>query len=74
MGFEDSVLICDVVDPILNKILIENRRYGPMEVWHAHKDGTEFPMLMSGIVINDDTGSPKYLANGCLSPFLPVLR
>jgi D-3-phosphoglycerate dehydrogenase / 2-oxoglutarate reductase len=24
MGFEDSVLICDVVDPILNKILIDN--------------------------------------------------
>ncbi len=24
MGFDDSVLICDVVDPILNKILIDN--------------------------------------------------
>ena len=24
MGFEDSVLICDVVDPVLNKILIDN--------------------------------------------------
>jgi D-3-phosphoglycerate dehydrogenase len=24
MGFEDSVLICDEVDPILNKILIDN--------------------------------------------------
>ena len=24
MGFEDSVLICDVVDPILNKILVDN--------------------------------------------------
>lgn len=24
MGFEDSVLICDLVDPILNKILIDN--------------------------------------------------
>ena len=24
MGFEDSVLICDVVDPILNKVLIDN--------------------------------------------------
>ena len=24
MSFEDSVLICDVVDPILNKILTDN--------------------------------------------------
>ncbi len=24
MGFSDSVLICDVVDPILNKILTDN--------------------------------------------------
>ena len=24
MGFEDSVLICDEVDPILNKILTDN--------------------------------------------------
>ena len=24
MGFDDSVLICDVVDPVLNKILIDN--------------------------------------------------
>ncbi len=32
------------------------------EVWHVHKDGTEFPMLMSGVVIKDEQGGPELLA------------
>lgn len=33
----------------------------PVEIWHTHKDGTEFPMLMSGIALKDDKGTPKYM-------------
>jgi two-component system, cell cycle sensor histidine kinase and response regulator CckA len=32
------------------------------EVWHVHKDGTEFPTLMSGVVIKDEQGVPEFLA------------
>ncbi|WP_052812986.1 PAS domain-containing hybrid sensor histidine kinase/response regulator [Desulfonatronum thioautotrophicum] len=32
------------------------------EVWHAHKNGTVFPMLMSGVVIRNEREQPKFLA------------
>lgn len=32
------------------------------EVWHAHKNGNVFPMLMSGVVIRDEQEEPKFLA------------
>ena len=32
------------------------------EVWHAHRSGREFPMLMNGIMVEDDEGAPAYLA------------
>ncbi len=32
------------------------------EIWHVHKDGTEFPMLMNGIVIHNTDGNPQYMA------------
>ncbi|MCK5133754.1 MAG: PAS domain S-box protein [Candidatus Sabulitectum sp.] len=37
-------------------------KYGPMEIGHIHRDGSEFTMLMSGIFINDEGGKPAYLA------------
>ncbi len=46
----------------INESLIEKGNFGPMEVWHTHKDGTEFPMLMSGVVILDESGKPENLA------------
>ncbi len=46
----------------INQDLIKNGSYGPLEVWHTHKDGTEFPMLMSGIIIADDSGTPGFMA------------
>ena len=46
----------------INESLIEKGSYSPTEVWHTHKDGTEFPMLMSGIVMRDENGNPKYMA------------
>ncbi len=32
------------------------------EVWHAKKDGTVFPTLMSAAVIKDDKGVPQFLS------------
>ncbi|MCP4291093.1 MAG: PAS domain S-box protein [bacterium] len=45
----------------INKILIETGNYKALEVWHTHKDGTEFPMIMNAVVIHDDNGEPVYL-------------
>ena len=46
----------------LNKMLVKEGSYNPTEVWHTHKNGTVFPMLMSGIVIKNERGEPQYLA------------
>ncbi len=46
----------------INEALIQEGSYESREVWHTHKDGTEFPMLMSGIVIMDDDNNPQYMA------------
>ena len=37
-------------------------KYGPTEVGHIHRDGSEFTMLTSGIFINDEGGKPAYIA------------
>jgi PAS domain S-box-containing protein len=36
--------------------------FSSREVWHVHRNGTEFPTLMSGSVINDASGQPQYMA------------
>ncbi|MDM8515202.1 ATP-binding protein, partial [Desulfobacterales bacterium HSG16] len=46
----------------INESMLEKGSYDPIEVWHIHKDGTEFPMLMSGIIITDDNGNPEFMA------------
>jgi len=46
----------------INESFVKNGNYGPLEVWHVHKDGTEFPMLMNGIMIENDNGIPQYMA------------
>ena len=38
----------------------------PCEVWHVHRNGTEFPMLMSAVVLKDDQGNPQYLATSSI--------
>ncbi|MCP4726586.1 MAG: PAS domain S-box protein [bacterium] len=45
---------------LINKRLIKEGSYNSLEVWHTHKDGTEFPMLMSGTTINDKHMNPLY--------------
>jgi two-component system cell cycle sensor histidine kinase/response regulator CckA len=32
------------------------------EIWHLHRDGTEFPTLMTGVVIKDADGNSQLLA------------
>jgi PAS domain S-box-containing protein len=46
----------------LNENMIKAGYFPPTEVWHVNREGTEFPMLMSGTLINDETGNPLYLA------------
>ncbi|MCD4829071.1 MAG: PAS domain S-box protein [Candidatus Cloacimonetes bacterium] len=45
----------------LNDSLIKKGHYSATEVWHIHKDGTEFPMLMTGTLMRDESGSPQYI-------------
>jgi PAS domain S-box-containing protein len=45
----------------LNQILKEKGEYSLEEVPHVKKDGTEFPMLMSAILILDENDKPIYL-------------
>jgi len=45
----------------LNKKFLEDGSFGPREVWHTHRNGTEFPMLMSGVIIKDESGKPLYM-------------
>ncbi|NPV59299.1 MAG: PAS domain S-box protein [Actinobacteria bacterium] len=46
----------------INRRLKEEGRYDALEVWHARRDGTVFPMLMNGIVIKGLDGKPRYMA------------
>jgi len=51
----------ETVDKI-NRSMARNGRYGPLEVEHVHKDGTEFTMLMNAIALNDRNGKTEYFA------------
>ena len=49
------------VNEIINQL--KNKSYmNPAEVWHIKKNGKEFPMLMSGILMKNDAGKPEYMA------------
>jgi len=45
----------------LNASIVQEGAFAPATVWHRHKDGTEFPMLMSGVLIKGD-GNPQCIA------------
>ncbi len=42
--------------------LKKNEGFESKLVWHVHRNGTPFPMLMSAIVIHDEHSSSSYLA------------
>jgi len=44
-----------------NKKMLKAGSYSNEEVWHSHKDGTAFPMLMNGMIIKDDSGKPQFM-------------
>ncbi|WP_164999327.1 PAS domain-containing protein [Methanohalophilus profundi] len=46
----------------INKSLLEDGYYTNVEVWHTHRNGTTFPMLMTGIVIEDEQNNPLFLS------------
>lgn len=41
---------------------LEDGRFEPSEIWHTHKDGIAFPMLMAGTVVYDQHGAPQSMA------------
>jgi len=45
----------------INKELITTGSYANEEVWHTKKDGTPFLMLMNGILINNEEGTPEFM-------------
>lgn len=42
--------------------LFETGSYSMLEVWHQHRDGHVFPMLMNGLVVADEHGKPAFIA------------
>lgn len=46
----------------INKDVFQKKVCSSIEVWHTHKSGKKFPMLMSIIAINDQKDNPQYLA------------
>jgi PAS domain S-box-containing protein len=46
----------------INQSLREMGSYNAKEVWHTHRDGSEFPMLMNGMIIKGDNGEPSFMA------------
>jgi len=46
----------------LTTTLFRDGSFQSTKVWHCHRDGTEFPMFMNGIVLNDGNGRPQYMA------------
>ena len=55
----------EVADRLIESMMREGH-FVPTTVWHRHKDGTEFPMLMSGVLIKDDNGNPQCIAASVL--------
>ncbi len=46
----------------VNRNFLDKGSFGPVEIWHTHRDGTEFPMLMTGVIIRNDQDEPVYMA------------
>lgn len=46
----------------INRLLLEEGSWRSLEVWHLHRNGSVFPMLMNAVVIRDEKGKPAYMA------------
>ncbi|MCH8553655.1 MAG: PAS domain S-box protein [Schleiferiaceae bacterium] len=51
----------DYVEKLLIEIK-ENGSFKPTVVWHTHKDGSSFPMFMSGLILYNELGQPTQMA------------
>ncbi len=51
----------DQVEALIRQIASENV-FDTQEVRHCHRDGTPFPMLMTGTLVRDAEGAPRYFA------------
>jgi len=45
----------------INKMLQETGSFSALEVWHKHKGGSVFPMLMNGVIIEGEKGKPLFM-------------
>jgi PAS domain S-box-containing protein len=48
----------------VHRILENLHKFGSfsaLEVWHVHRDGMEFPMLMNGVLVKDEEGHPQFM-------------
>jgi PAS domain S-box-containing protein len=50
----------------LTAAMLREGHFASTTVWHRHRDGTAFPMLMSGVLIRDDYGNPQYIATSAI--------
>ncbi len=65
IGKPMSVLHNEKQLTVVNKLLkqlFEVGEFETQEVWHKHKNGTEFPMAMSGVMIRNAKGEPMCIA------------
>ncbi len=46
----------------LFKLMIETRHTFTDEIWHKRKNGTAFPAMMTGTIIENDRGTPQYIS------------
>ena len=54
----------DQLEPVQANLdrLLSDGHFPPQDIWHMHRDGSRFPMLMSGVLLNDSAGQPEYFA------------
>jgi PAS domain S-box-containing protein len=65
IGRNLDILHSDAQMPLVKKTIekaLEKGNIESVEIHHLHKNGREFPMLMSLAVINDSLGKSKYIA------------
>jgi PAS domain S-box-containing protein len=55
----------DVVNQNLSNIT-QSGYFETQEIWHVHRNGTEFPMLMNGTMLSDEQGVAKYIATSAV--------
>ncbi len=49
------------VEELTRKLYTEGS-FSAQELWHRHKDGTEFPMLVNGIIVRSEQDKPLFIA------------